>query len=569
MKKLNLIIALTFFVKISFAQVSINTTGANPHASSMLDVASTDKGMLIPRMDSVQRKAIVSPAQGLMVFQTRGDVGYYFYAGTTWHKVGDAGDNWHLNTNNDIYTGKNVGVGNSNPTEKLDVMGNIKTTGEIKPNGNGGLASQVLTATGTGSMVWANATSATSQGNGGWGDCSIYNIDSYQPVTKPDGKPQDFFGGAVAISGEYAIVGSSGDDYNGITDCGSVTIFKFNSATEVWESQGKLVDTNPQPGDRFGFSVAISGDYAIVGAITDDEGGFTDNGSATIFKRNSGNGLWENQGKVLNTTSATNDWFGYSVSISGEYAIVGAYLDDEGGFNDCGSAVIFKRNAGTGVWESQGAKLLNPSIGNYNQFGYSVSISGDYAFVGAPGDQSVGSATIFKRNSGTGIWASEIKLSNIFLNTDALFGNSVSISGDYAIVGVKNYDTYTLADIGLAYIYKHIPNSSVWEQQEAVINPQYAAEDWFGSAVAINDNYAMISARGDDDGNAVDAGSVTIFKKNNNSWLPHQKFTFPNVTTNAGFGNSLAMDPITGRFIIGAVGANNEKGLTFFGKVKN
>ena len=242
---------------------------------------------------------------------------------------------------------------------------------------------------------WANLATTTSapteaEGFGSWA-CSNASLIAYQPVGNFNGQIYNYFGISVAISGVYAIVGANSDNEGFVG--GSATIFKRNSGTGVWESQGKLTNAVSANLDHFGYSVAISGDYAIVGAYFDDELGFTENGSATIFKRNSGTGVWESQGKLTNPSAANSDLFGYSVAISGDYAIVGARSDDEG-FTDNGSATIYRRYGN--VWRNL-PKTSDPSAANYDYFGASVAIDGSTArfLIGAFGSSSYKGLAVF------------------------------------------------------------------------------------------------------------------------------------------------------------------------------
>jgi FG-GAP repeat len=470
----------------------------------------------------------------------------------------------------------NVGLGITNPAEKLDIAGNIKTNGEIKPNGTGGQANQVLTSNGNGTMQWAEGKSSDELiGSGTWGDCTMGNITGYFPVANTDELLGDRFGRAVAISGDYAIVGASSDDEGGYTDNGSATIFKRNLSTGTWEQIGnKLINQNPANNDFFGSSVAISGDYAIVGTGSDDEGGFTDNGSATIFKRNLSTGVWEQDGnKLINVNPASGDGFGVSVAIDGDYVIVGAYGDSEGGFSFNGSSTIFKRNTGTGIWEQQGIKLLNANPASSDQFGYAVAISGDYAIIGTRYDDeggfiSTGSATIFKRNLSTGTWE---QMGNKLINQSPanadLFGGSVAISGDYAIVGAALDDEGGYVDNGSATIFKRNIITGVWDRQGGkLINSTLVNNDQFGFSVSISGNYAIVGAFLDDEG-ALDDGSASIFNRIGNIWRPLQKVTDPRGAAIDNFGVSTSIDK-TGRFLIGAIGVVNFSGMAFFGKIR-
>ncbi|MBH31266.1 MAG: hypothetical protein CMG71_04655, partial [Candidatus Marinimicrobia bacterium] len=114
----------------------------------------------------------------------------------------------------------------------------------------------------------------------------------------------------------------------------------FNGIALAQLPESKIVASDATANDQFGRSVAIDGDYAIVGANGDDDGGYL-SGSAYIFKRNGTE--WSQEDKIVASDAANQDYLGFSVAISGDYAIVGAYLDDDGGSNS-GSAYIFKRN---------------------------------------------------------------------------------------------------------------------------------------------------------------------------------------------------------------------------------
>ena len=348
---------------------------------------------------------------------------------------------------------------------------------------------------------------------------------------------------------------------------GSATIFKFNATTSTWESQGKIFNPNAAVGDRFGIAVGISGDYAIVGAIGDTESGQNSCGSATIFKRNVTTGVWESQGKLLNPNFAANDFFGYSVAISGDYAMVGTRYDDENGFSNCGSVTFFKRNTSTGVWESQG-KQLNASPANDDLFGYSVAMSGIYAIVGSKYDDEnsttdVGSATIYKRNVSTNVWTAQPKLSELG-GTSYLFGTSVSIKNDYAIIGAIGYGS----EEGAASVYKRNTSTDVWEFQMQLFNPFPMPSDQFGSFVDITADYAMVGSVLDDENGLESLGTVTIFHKlADGIWLEHQKFSCPAAASFNLFG-SVALNASDNRFVVGAYGVAAQKGAAFFGKIK-
>tara|TARA_R110002096_G_scaffold238027_3_gene429352 strand:+ start:45850 stop:48009 length:2160 start_codon:yes stop_codon:yes gene_type:complete len=323
----------------------------------------------------------------------------------------------------------------------------------------------------------------------------------------------DRFGRSVAISGDYAIVGAPLEDHdttgaNLVSNAGSAYIFQNISGT--WTEVQKLVASDRGSGDEFGWSVAISGDYAIVGAIVEDHdttGGntLTDAGSAYIFQNIAG--TWTEVQKLVASDRGVWDWFGYSVAISGDYSIVGAVLEDHdttGGNSrgDAGAAYIFKNNAGT--W-SEVQKLVASDRSNVDYFGNSVAISGDYAIVGAPeedhdttGGNSVsqaGSAYLFKNNAGT--WSEVQKLVTSDRGSNDYFGYSVAISGEIVIVGAyqESHDTTGGASLSAAgSAYIFKNNAGTWSETQKLVASDREAQDQFGISVAISGEYAIVGA---------------------------------------------------------------------------
>jgi hypothetical protein len=212
-----------------------------------------------------------------------------------------------------------------------------------------------------------------------------------QKIQASDKEADDRFGWSVAISGDYAIVGAYLEDTGGDA-VGAAYIFKRDGTS--WAEQAKIQASDKEAGDRFGRSVGISGDYAIVGASHEDTGG-ENAGAAYVFKRDGTS--WAEQAKIQASDKQPTDEFGRSVAISGDYAIVGAYLEDTGG-DKAGAAYIFKRD---GTSWTQQAKIQASDKQTLDEFGFSVAISENYAIVGAhledTGGDNAGAAYIFER----------------------------------------------------------------------------------------------------------------------------------------------------------------------------
>lgn len=297
----------------------------------------------------------------------------------------------------------------------------------------------------------------------------------------------DHFGNSVSISGDIAIVGAPMHDDNS-HDAGSAYIYRKTGAT--WVQEAKLLVSDGALSDLFGVSVSISGDVVIVGAHLDDDNG-TNSGSAYIYRFNGLN--WVEEAKLIASDGSLNDQFGYSVSINGDVACIGAYRVDDNG-TDSGSAYIFRFNPDISGWTEE-AKLLASDGEPEDRFGMSVSISGtpghEVVIMGAHLDSDnglfSGSAYIYRFNPGTSEWIQETKL----LDPDGAefdrFGWSVSISGppgnEIAIVGAPNNDDFGL-NTGSAFIYRY--NGTNWEQEAKLLIPGERWGTFFGISVSIS-----------------------------------------------------------------------------------
>jgi hypothetical protein len=252
-------------------------------------------------------------------------------------------------------------------------------------------------------------------------------------LTASDGAASDNFGRSVAVSGTTAIVGAQKDDDNGI-DSGSAYLFDTTSGAQI----AKLTASDAAESAEFGISVAISGTTAIVGAYRDDEIS-VDSGAAYLFDTTTGNQIF----KLTASDGAAFDEFGISVAISGTTAIVGAYRDDDNGFNS-GSAYLFDTTTGAQIFK------LTASDGAADDFfGWSVAIYGTTAIVGRLNqlNDSSGSAYLFDTTTG----AQLAKLTASDAAAGDWFGHSVAIFDDIIMV-TASHDEDNGTDSGSAYI---------------------------------------------------------------------------------------------------------------------
>ncbi|NOR88172.1 MAG: T9SS type A sorting domain-containing protein [Bacteroidales bacterium] len=356
-------------------------------------------------------------------------------------------------------------------------------------------------------------------------------------VIPSDGFDFDEFGDAVAINEDYAIIGAHWND-DMANDAGAVYIYKKEGG--AWIQQTKLFAEDASMQSQFGNSVSISGDYIVIGAYTSSDLALY-SGSAYVFKREGE--IWTQEAKLLPSSGLPYDYFGQSVSISGDYIVIGVPFDDNSG-EDRGSLYIYKHQANNWILDTQ--LLANDGVAG-DEFGFTVDISGNYIVAGAPLDEvSIGSAYIFRLENET--WVQQTKLIATDASENIYFGNSVAISGDYAIVGT--FQGNGNADhSGAAYIFEREDGN--WLQQEKLTASDGAFGDYFGYHVSISANQAIIGAKNDED-QGFHAGSAYIFKKENTGWVEQEKVLPNEVSSSDAFGSTVAIS--NNNIIIGARG---------------
>ena len=334
------------------------------------------------------------------------------------------------------------------------------------------------------------------------------NWTEIQRLLSSDYAAGDAFGVSVSLYGDTALIGATRDDDNG-NESGSAYVFTDTGTN--WIQQAKLLASDGATGDYFGDSVALDGDTALIGAIYDDDYGDA-SGSAYVFTHNGT--TWTQQAKLLASDGATGDLFGGAVSLSGDTALIGAWGNDENGDNS-GSAYVFTRIGTT--WTQQ-AKLLAFDGAKGDCFGDSVSLDRDTALIGASnnddyGDAS-GSAYVFVRNGTT--WTQQAKLLASDGTAWYYFGYSVSLDGNTALIGARG-DDYTM---GSAYVFTDTGTN--WTQQAKLVASSNRNDDFFGFSVSLDGDTALIGAIYDDD-NGPDSGSAYVFIRTGTTWTQQAK----------------------------------------------
>lgn len=360
-------------------------------------------------------------------------------------------------------------------------------------------------------------------------------------ITASDSQRGDQFGISVSISEKSAIFGApdnNGDVANPIDDVGAAYIFQFINGQ--WFEKQKLTASDAQAHYGFGHAVSISDDLAIVGSYA--------NGAAYIFQFK--NSEWIETDRLTASNYNTEIFFGHAVSINDDFAIVGsANLTGGLDVHPGATAYIFKLESGEWV---ENAKLT-ASDGNPNDsFATSVSISGDFAIVGArradeamgePDDalDGPGAAYIFQIENG--VWNEKQKLIASDAQSEDSFGRSVSVSGYVAIVGAPYEDGGNgdpLQNAGAVYIFQL--ENGLWLEKQKLTASDAQNHDSFGRSVSRSENVVIIGASGGE--------AAYIFKLENGEWLENKKLTAADAQNFDRYGDSVSISKDT--VIIGA-----------------
>ncbi|NKB20943.1 MAG: PEP-CTERM sorting domain-containing protein [Alphaproteobacteria bacterium] len=334
-----------------------------------------------------------------------------------------------------------------------------------------------------------------------------------QTIDNPTPTSGDLFGSSVSISGNNMLVGS-------ILGSGSGQAHLYNATT------GALLQTfddpTPTGNDLFGLSVSVSGNHALIGASADDTQG-VNVGQAHLYNATTGALL-----QTFNDPNVTtNDQFGGSVSVSGNNVLIGARRDDTNGL-DVGQAHLFDATTGALL-----QTFNDPTPTGGDQFGRSVSISGNNVLVGAVSDNTngpgVGQAHLFDATTGA-----LLQTFNDPTPTGAdSFGSSVAISGNFALVGARHDDTSGV-DVGQAYLF----DATTGALLHTFSDPTPTGLDNFGVSVAIDGTNVLIGAFGDDT-NGGGVGQAYLFDALTGALL--QTIDDPTPTTSDEFGVSVSI----------------------------
>ncbi|MDZ4686824.1 MAG: hypothetical protein SH850_17260 [Planctomycetaceae bacterium] len=360
-------------------------------------------------------------------------------------------------------------------------------------------------------------------------------------------------GGSVAVAGIFPnqtiFAGAAGTATPRNLQAGAALSFELN--TSAWDGTSERVLEPITSGDNFGYALAIDGNFAVIGAPLADSTYGPDAGEAHVYEKIAG--IWTYVQTLDASILAEFDNFGSSVAISGELIVIGAPRDNITAGSNAGSVFTYYRNP-DGSWSRQ-ARLNASDAASADLFGTSVALKGTRLVVGAPGDDNAngvdaGAAYIYTR-VGLG-WTNEVKLRSQDLAAGDELGFAVAVAdANRVLVGSYRDDNAGGVDAGAVYAFELTPivNGQAWLQDEKLLPTDGGGGDNFGYQIAVSGSNAVISSFGDDNAFGVNAGAAYVFNFSvspfNPGWSQTAKLLAVAGAANDLFGASVAIDGLS------------------------
>jgi hypothetical protein len=340
-------------------------------------------------------------------------------------------------------------------------------------------------------------------------------------------------GSAVAVSLDTAAVGAPGFSES---QTGQGTVYIYSVQNGVWSLRQTLLPPDPQANSQFGCSVSIYRDTLVVGSSrnTTTQVG---QGAAYIYSRV--NGAWVFQAKLLPRDTQANDFFGTSVSIFGNVAVIGAPGKGITGVNQ-GAAYVFTQAGGT--WSETIQIKANDGAAN-DRFGTAVAISDRLVAVGAPGNDNLGidqgGGYIFENRDGIG-WGQVAKLLATDGNANHNLGTSIAINGRTALAGAPGVSGTSGSNQGAAYVFNDRGGNS-WGQTTKFSPPDPTTNGRFGASVALAGRNALVGAPGAVV-NGTPNGAIYLHQRGGLTWTYRQRLTAPDGVNADSFGSAVSLN---------------------------
>jgi hypothetical protein len=358
-----------------------------------------------------------------------------------------------------------------------------------------------------------------------------------------------FFGEALAISGDTVVVGAAYAEHGGLVQAGSAYVYRKVAGN--WVSEGKLTASDAAAFDNFGDAVGIFGDTIAVGAYNASHSGMEQPGAVYIFHKTGGG--WTQEAKLIPSDPEEFQGFGWSVAVGQDTVAVGARFDSRVA-DVSGAVYVFHRTGPTTWGPPQKLKESSPQYSDF--FGGSVALDANTLIVGADGrkvagQSAAGAAYVFTRSMG--VWSPQAVLTASDPKEFDDFGWTVSIDGDAAVVSSR--DNITVGNHsarGAAYVFRR--SGSLWTQEAKLIGADSIPPDGFDHATAAIDGNSVVMGLRSDYIGYQPCGSAYVFTKAGGTWQQQAKLLPPDALVGTYFHFGIAVGLAGSTAVIGADG---------------
>ncbi len=339
---------------------------------------------------------------------------------------------------------------------------------------------------------------------------------------------QDNFGKSVAISGNYSIIGAWTDDERGPEAGAAYVYFRADEKTDHWMLRERLLASDGEAFNNFGGKVAIEGDYAFVTAQGNDD--FA--GAVYIFNRNAGGAdAWGEVQKIMAPDKSSGDYFGTSITVNNGRMAVGAYGEDDKG-RSAGAVYTFQLSNDEWKFEN---KIHDQEGAPNDRFGSSVVLTENTLIVGANRDNKAGSIIIYEKQAEG--WNQTLKIFSSDGKAKDRFGSSLAISGDYLAVGAQGAEAF----MGAVYVFeRNLGGENNWGEVKKIQPMDADTDDRFGKTIAMSGEYLLVGSEGHEMG----MGATYLFRKDKegeSNWGLANKMNAMDGSPRDLFGSSVAM----------------------------
>lgn len=347
-----------------------------------------------------------------------------------------------------------------------------------------------------------------------------------------------YFGSAMDLDGDMMLAGAPGFDIGEDFNAGAAYLVSRNDQGE-WNVGRRLVADHSHPYDLFGSSVALEGDLALVGATGDDNGGScTGSSKGAVFVHQRSGNQWPLVQKLEAPDAHCGALYGYQMELEDGHLIVAGKQTSAGGISR-GKLYAYDWNGASFDLVQQ---ITDPNGANYDDFGTAIDLDGDRLAVGSPGDTSKpsGKVTLLERAGPGSPWAITHTITTTSGNDGDLFGHDVALDGDVLAIGSQGEETFGYWS---GAVYMHRWDGSAWALEEKLfpVDGDNGDGNLFGLSVDVLGDAVIIGAPRDERGGAYNVGAAYLYQFDGSSW-EGERLVRPDQGNNQNFGWEVTLD---------------------------